>query len=65
MKDKHIPITKENKVDDSLLIDLLLEMGIALGLDCDKPVTAVVSMLSHKDDDENTRKGLTNHKNKS
>ena len=40
------------EVKDTLLAELLLEMGIGLGLDLDKPVTSVVSVLSCVDDEE-------------
>ena len=37
------------EVKDTLLAELLLEMGIGLGLDLDKPVTSVVSVLSNEE----------------
>lgn len=50
----NISIDKDNakEVKDTLLPELLLEMGMALGLDLDKPVTSAVYVLSHKVDDE-------------
>ena len=50
----NISIDKDTakEVKDTLLPELLLEMGMALGLDLDKPVTSAVYVLSHKVDDE-------------
>ena len=50
----NISIDKDTakEVKDTLLEELLLEMGMALGLDLDKPVTSAVYVLSHKVDDE-------------
>lgn len=41
------------EVKDTLLEELLLEMGVALGLDLDKPVTTAVYVLSQNVDEEN------------
>ena len=38
---------------DTLIPEMLLEMGVALGLDLDKPVTTIVYVLSNVDT-ENT-----------
>ena len=50
----NISIDKDTakEVKDTLLPELLLEMGVTLGLDLDKPVTSVVYLMSHKDDIE-------------
>ena len=40
------------EVNDTLLSELLLEMGMQLGLDLDKPVTSIVSILSCEDEKE-------------
>lgn len=37
--------------EDTLTKELLLEMGFALGLDLDKPITTLVSVMSHKVDE--------------
>ena len=51
----NISINKDTakEVKDTLLEELLLEMGVKLGLDLDKPVTSTVYVLSRKVDDEN------------
>ena len=50
----NISIDKDTakEVKDTLLEELLLEMGFVKGLDLDKPVTTAVYVLSHKVDDE-------------
>ena len=50
----NISIDKDTakEVKNDILPELLLEMGVALGLDLDKPVTSVVYLMSHKDDIE-------------
>ena len=47
-------INKESakELKDDLLPELLLEMGVALGLDLDKPVTSAVYVLSQNVDSE-------------
>lgn len=51
----NISIDKDTakEVKDTLLEELLLEMGVKLGLDLDKPVTTAVYVLSRNVDDEN------------
>ena len=51
----NISIDKDTakEVKDTLLEELLLEMGVTLGLDLDKPVTSAVYVLSRNVDDEN------------
>lgn len=51
----NISIDKDTakEVKNDILPELLLEMGIALGLDLDKPVTSAVYVLSRNVDDEN------------
>ena len=51
----NISIDKDTakEVKDTLLEELLLEMGVALGLDLDKPVTSAVYVLSQNVDNEN------------
>ena len=51
----NISIDKDTakEVKDTLLEELLLEMGVALGLDLDKPVTTAVYVLSQNVDEEN------------
>ena len=51
----NIQIGKETakELKDDLLPELLLEMGFALGLDLDKPVTTAVYVLSQNIDKEN------------
>lgn len=52
------------EVNDTLLSELLLEMGIKLGLDLDKPVTSVVSILSYDDEKESEFAKMFNKKHK-
>lgn len=40
------------EVKDTLIAELLLEMGIGLGLDLDKPVTSIISILSYDNEKE-------------
>ena len=51
----NISIDKDTakEIKDDLLPELLLEMGMALGLDLDKPVTSAVYVLSQNVDEEN------------
>jgi hypothetical protein len=51
----NISINKDTakEVKDTLLEELLLEMGVKLGLDLDKPVTSAVYVLSQNVDNEN------------
>lgn len=51
----NISIDKDTakEVKDTLLEELLLEMGVKLGLDLDKPVTTAVYVLSQNVDNEN------------
>lgn len=51
----NISIDKDTakEVKDTLLEELLLEMGVKLGLDLDKPVTTAVYVLSQNVDEEN------------
>ena len=51
----NISIDKDTakEVKDTLLEELLLEMGVALGLDLDKPVTTAVYVLSRNVDEKN------------
>lgn len=51
----NISIDKDTakEVKDTLLEELLLEMGVTLGLDLDKPVTTAVYVLSQNVDEEN------------
>jgi hypothetical protein len=53
----NISIDKDTakEIKDTLLEELLLEMGVALGLDLDKPVTSAVYVLSQNVDNENDR----------
>lgn len=44
--------TDKIEVKDTLLSEILLEMGVKLGLDLDKPVTAMVSILSDSEPSE-------------
>jgi hypothetical protein len=50
----NISIDKDTakEVKNDILPELLLEMGVALGLDLDKPVTSAVYVLSRNVDDE-------------
>lgn len=48
----NISIDKDTVKDNNLIPELLLEMGVALGLDLDKPVTSAVYVLSRNVDDE-------------
>lgn len=50
----NISIDKDTakEVKDTLLEELLLEMGMSLGLDLNKPATSTVYVLSHKVDNE-------------
>lgn len=51
----NISIDKDTakEVKNDILPELLLEMGVALGLDLDKPVTSAVYVLSRNVDNEN------------
>ena len=51
----NISIDKDTakEVKDDILPELLLEMGVKLGLDLDKPVTTAVYVLSQNVDEEN------------
>ena len=51
----NISIDKDTakEVKNDILPELLLEMGVALGLDLDKPVTSAVYVLSQNVDKEN------------
>jgi hypothetical protein len=51
----NISIDKDTakEVKQDLLPELLLEMGVALGLDLDKPVTSAVYILSQNVNNEN------------
>lgn len=42
-------INTNNEVENALLADLIVKMGIDLGIKADKPITSIVSMLLHKD----------------
>lgn len=48
----NISIDKDAVKDNSLIPELLLEMGVALGLDLDKPVTSAVYVLSQNVDND-------------
>lgn len=51
----NISIDKDTakEVKNDILPELLLEMGVTLGLDLDKPVTTAVYVLSQNVDEEN------------
>ena len=51
----NISIDKDTakEVKDDILPELLLEMGVKLGLDLDKPVTTAVYVLSQNVDEDN------------
>lgn len=51
----NISIDKDTakELKNDLLPELLLEMGVALGLDLDKPITSAVYVLSQNADKEN------------
>lgn len=61
----NISIDKDTakEVKNDIIPELLLEMGVTLGLDLDKPVTSAVYVLSHKVDDE-TEDNFTKFKRK-
>lgn len=51
----NISIDKDTakEVKNDILTELLLEMGVTLGLDLDKPITTAVYVLSQNVDEEN------------